>query len=367
MQSRVCEQPYTLFSRGWANVMQLFSALLLSFLPFTQAILRLKFRHWFPSYDAYEVDKVTQCQPLLKNYYENNRTVACRNPCACAADCLLQGLPGTIQSNFASAQVLLGFLPATLVFVGPTIAEVAALSTYTPLLAILIALGSPAINLSRILQHIDVLAPFTRPMSRNSRQWPMWLARQDMFLRIPIRMLSYIGAIAAIVFNIKNAIYTDLRTISGWRCGALFMPLVWSLLAVVVHAWGMIAIRVRSRCGYSYRPSLPYAFRSNLFLKVSSGKDCFSSELLFFIASACAPAHLVFGVLDLSSLIFISTLEALQLFVWYLFSAVLCQLILTMELAIMRYEMSRRPDSRPGDSSGYTLVPKLAISWAYTA
>lgn len=347
--------------------MPLSSLLLLSFLPFTQAILRLKFQHWFPSYEAYEVDKVTQCQPLLMNYFENNRTAACHNPCACAADCLLQGLPGTIQSNFASAQVLLGFLPATLVFVGPTIAEVAALSTYTPLLAILIALGSPAINLSKIFQHIDVLAPFTRPISRISRLWPIWLARQDVFSRILIRMLSYIGAIAAIFLNVRNSIYTDLRTISGWRCGALFMPLVWSLLAVVVHAWGMIAIRIRSRCGYSHRPSLQSALRSDMFLKVSTGKDSFLSELLLLIASACALAHLVFGVLDLSSLLFISTLEALQLFVWYLFSASLWQFILAMELALMRYEISRRSDTGHGASSGYPHAQTSAISRAYTA
>ena len=347
--------------------MQFSTVLLLSFLPFTRAILRLKFQHWFPSYEAYEVEKVAQCQPLLLNYFENNRTAACQKPCACAADCLLQGLPGTVQSNFASAQVLLGFLPASLVFVGPTIAEVAALSTYRPLLAILIALGSPAINLYRILQHIDVLAPFTRPTSTSSRQWPVWLARQDMLLKILIRMLSYIGAIAAISFNVRNSIYTDLRTISGWRCGALFMPLVWSLLAVVVHGWGMIAIRVRSRCGYSYRSSLQYAFRSELFLKVSTGKDCLLSELLFSLASACALVHLVFGVLDLSSLVFISTLEALQLFVWYLCSALLCQCILAMELAIMRYELSRRQDTGNGASRGYTRVQKSVISRAHTA
>ena len=140
-----------------------------------------------------------------------------------------------MQSNMASAQVVLGHIPATLVFVGPTIAEITALSTYRPLLAVLLALGSPAINVSRIFSRIDVCEPFLRQKSKTSRLWSGWLARHDLFFRVLWRCLSYASALAALVINVRNSVYTDYRTISGWRCGALFMPFVWSLLAVVVH------------------------------------------------------------------------------------------------------------------------------------
>lgn len=136
--------------------------LVLSFPQPSRAILRLKFQHWFPKYEQHWLEAAASCEQELSNYLHDNRTAECSTPCACAADCLLQNVTSTIQSNFASAQVLLGLVPVILVFFGPTIAEVAALSTYRPLLAVLLALGSPAIKVGRLFRHVDVREPFGR-------------------------------------------------------------------------------------------------------------------------------------------------------------------------------------------------------------
>ncbi|CAF9918994.1 MAG: hypothetical protein HETSPECPRED_003917 [Heterodermia speciosa] len=326
--------------------------LILLFTPPTQAILRLKFQHWFPQYEQHWVKAATVCEQELENYVHANRTDI-HSPCAAAADCLLRNITGTIQSNFASAQVLLGLVPTILVFLGPSIAEVTALSTYRPLLAILLSLGSPAVNVGKVFRHVDVEEPFVRPVSSSSKLWSSWFTRQNTMMRNSLEALSYMAALAAIANNVRNSMYTDLRTISGWRCGASFILLAWSLLAVIVHGWGALAVRFRLQGGY--KPSIHSMIRSTTFRRVSRGKDNTLSEVLFWLASLCAIVHMILGVFELSSLMFISALEALQVFIMYAISALLCQLILLCELAKMREEVSKEADD--GTASSGTKQP----------
>ncbi|KAL8849900.1 MAG: hypothetical protein Q9221_005166 [Calogaya cf. arnoldii] len=309
--------------------------------PLTQAYLLLKLQVWFPRYEQRWIEAAATCQQQLEHYWQNNRTIY-DTPCSSAADCILQNIPGTIQSNFNSAQILLGLLPAILVYLGPTTAEVAVLSTYRPLLATLLALGSPAVNIARVLRHVVVKEPFTQPMSRTSYVWSTWLARQNVVVHGSLRALSYVAAFAAMANNTWNSVYLDLRTISGWRCGALLMPLVWSLLAVVVHAWGMAAIRVQSPEGF--QPSIRSVVRSTAFRTASKGSEGVLSEILLWVGSLFAVVHLSFGVFVLSSLVFVSAPEAVGIFLRFALSALLCQIVVKMELGNMRCEMGMASD-----------------------
>jgi hypothetical protein len=106
------------------------------------AFLRLKLQTWFPYDSAYWIKAASRCEAEITAYLINNRTEACLTPCACAADCILEDIPGTLQSNYASAQVILGLVPAVLFTIGPSIADVAVISTRRPLLAVLIWAGS---------------------------------------------------------------------------------------------------------------------------------------------------------------------------------------------------------------------------------
>lgn len=319
-----------------------FLVLVFCFTPLSQAYLRLKLKHWFPHSEQTWITAAASCQQQLEDYWLNNRT-RCAAPCACAASCILENIPATTQSNFASAQVLLGLLPTILGFFGPTIAEVSALSTYKPLLAVTLALGSPAIHVVRILRRIDLNEPFTRPLSRSSHRWPRWVLRQKPFLRSSFWGLSYVAAVAAIANNVWISVYTDLRTIMGWRCGVLFMPLAWGLAAVFVHALGMIAIRIQ--LSNSHGPFIRSAVKSTIFQIANKRVDCVRSEILLWVASFCAVIHLTIGVLVLSSLVFISATEAFQVFLQYALSAVVCKIIMNMELANMRYDLETASDS----------------------
>ena len=301
--------------------------------------IRLKFRYWFPQYEQYWINASAVCRPELIDYYQGNQT-ACKSPCACAADCILENITGTMQSNLASAQVLLGLTPAIMVYFGPTIAEVSVLSTQKPLLSILLALGSPAVSLGRIFGAVDIREPLSRPIPRLFTSFSKRLSRHNLLLQNSIETLSYVGALAAIANNAYNSIYLDYRTISGWRCSIFLMPLIWSLLAAIVHLWGIIGIRFRSSPRSA--PSIRSVFSLLTPREVLTGHDNIVSESLFWLASLSAIIHMIFGVLVLSSLVFIGAREALQVFVMYASSAFLCQFIVLLELGRIRWKNAEK-------------------------
>ena len=142
----------------------------------------------------------------------------------------------------------------------------------------------------------------------------------------------------------------------------MLVPLAWSLLAGVVHAWGMIAIRMQ--LGSGYRPSIRSVIRSTTFLDVLKGADNVLSEALLRLSALCAIIHMGFGILVLSSLIFISALEAIQIFVMYATSALMCHVVLLMELAMMRYEMSKNEEAER--SAGPVAMYQVELSRAHT-
>ena len=70
-------------------------------------------------------------------------------------DCLSTGLLPNEEQNFQSAGVLLGLTPTLLMTLAPTLGEIALLSTRRQLLALILALASPAINVPRTLFYTD--------------------------------------------------------------------------------------------------------------------------------------------------------------------------------------------------------------------
>ena len=150
--------------------------------------------------------------------------------------------------------------------------------------------------------------------------------RQNRGVRDTIQALSHAFALAAIANNVCNSVYLDLRTISGWRCGVLFLPLAWSLSSVLVQVWGMLVVRVRlPGTEDGSRSSISNLMKSTNYTHATTGKDTVTSELLLAVASLFAIIQVIFGVFHLSSLVFISAMEALQVFVLYAVSTLVCQ------------------------------------------
>ena len=60
---------------------------------------------------------------------------------------------------------------------------------------------------------------------------------------------------------------------------------------------------------------------------------------------------MVFGIFELSSLVFISALESVQVFVRYAVSVVLCQIVVQIELATIRTELQCQKAQAPVSKS----------------
>jgi hypothetical protein len=69
--------------------------------------------------------------------------------------CILANAPEWMKSNMGAAGVLLGLLPTILSLAGPDIAKTGLLAQRRPFIALLIALGSPAVSPSRMFMSSD--------------------------------------------------------------------------------------------------------------------------------------------------------------------------------------------------------------------
>ena len=117
------------------------------------------------------------------------------------------------------------------------------------------------------------------------------------------------------------------------------MPLGWSLYGLIVHISSYIAIRTRLRA--SYRFTVPSLGHSKTCQRVLDGRDSILSDTLLAVTTLFAILQLIFGTLILSSLVFISAFEAVQVFGLYALSTVVVLCVLLLELAYMEEALNQ--------------------------
>lgn len=147
-----------------------------------------KFNNWYPNYagaientlegtcDALVCNPNVNCSNILAAYKAAGSRVDARDGCyngtshvstACTArsanpvvtvyDCISSGLPPNEVSNFESADVLLGLTPTLLLGFAQSIGDLSLLSTRRPVLALLVSLGAPAVNVPRLFAYTNPL------------------------------------------------------------------------------------------------------------------------------------------------------------------------------------------------------------------
>jgi len=286
-------------------------------------------------------------------------------------DCLYAGLLPNEQSNFASAQVVLGLTPGLLATVAPSLGEVSMLSSQRPFLSLLLSLGGPAVFVPRLLGYTDPLETLQPVPSFFGNR----LRRFSSLTANTISLIEYILVAGAI----SNVIYVSWqlgwRTVVAWKCNSSYLPFLWSSLPVVIHLFAATAWhwsesmrqvereeeqhQVRThvsipligtvvwlprwlqreftlsancpRRNYRARPgNLPEDKRDAR--PLNSGLPVFlmeAAELMAFV-------HILFGTVVFSSLTFIATLDAVGVIVRYILSGCVCRFVLMYELQNMR-------------------------------
>lgn len=181
-----------------------------------------KFRTWLPYYDYLWQRRAETCAPQINRYHTNNRTLAGAHHAVCAVvvDCLLTNITQSIQSNLASADILLGLTPQILSLAGPSRGELAILSTHKPVFTGLLSFGFPSMFVTNLFGSVDVAGTLRKPVARTARAYHSWLGRQSKSSQWCAFAMLYALAGGAVFNNIYTSIYLDARTASGWRCGA---------------------------------------------------------------------------------------------------------------------------------------------------
>lgn len=157
-------------------------------------------------------------------------------------DCMLEHTSETIKSDMASGLVALGLMPTILTFLSSGTAETVLLSRRRPLLAFLIAAGSPSVNPLPTFVYPN---PLQDLKARENHLAPAHLPPRQ---AAAVSILQY-GLIVGAVVNVYTAAWqTGYGTTNTISCDTVYFPILWLVLTLSIHLFGMwcLALRVKT-------------------------------------------------------------------------------------------------------------------------
>ena len=200
----------------------------------------LKFETFFREYSQhFKYSSTIACNTSLQQYLRNDSWVqneSANSLIAQHADCIMANTTETIKFHMARAGVILGLMPTLLSNFGPTPAESSLLMLERPILAVLLAVGSPAMYLSRPFDNYEPLEPLSRPSIRfpaalmTSRAFPV------------VNIVRYFLATSAAANVITVSLELGRKTVMVWKKPNSYLPLTWALLPVAGHICATIRL-----------------------------------------------------------------------------------------------------------------------------
>lgn len=321
---------------------------------------QVQFKQWYPGIRGYMEHNLNhQCAENPTNYYNVSYPYEDCQQCRGQAliDCLLNNLDAITTANLASAAVILGLLPSTLSLVGLSYVETGVLAQRRPFLAFLLATGSPAVSPLRTFDYRDP--------SEILRQHTALMAYQQPRLSRLILVLEYLTAFAAIANLSVVTWQLCVRTICSFTTDTFWMPILWPVLAILIHIVAMVAVRLQWR--FDERP---VAQASGVHASPKSGwiqrelslcsqhprmdfkrnEESLTFLIVAWVVSTGTVLHILLGTLVFSSLLFIETGDAISVVAQYLASTLVCRVVLVYELAGLRTKVDVQanvPNNRP--------------------
>jgi hypothetical protein len=228
-------------------------------------------------------------------------------------NCMLENTSDVIKGDMASGMVALGLMPTLLIFLSSSTAETTLLSRRRPLLALLLAIGSPAVQPPPIFSFPDP----TEMMNIKddhilARHYSGWQA-------VLITIAQYTLALAAITNVYLAAFYTGYWTVNTISCDDYFYQMLWAGSTVAIHLTGLWALALRvnevedkSRRYDNFRSKVSQWFKHETTPCVTQDKlqlVCKSETPLFVAVSSWASilttVHVLWGTIAFSSVHFL--------------------------------------------------------------
>lgn len=307
------------------------------------------FQHWFPQYGSIlDAWLHNSCQSDYDDYVNNADCGWGGCQTGRVVHCLLHTATESSKANMAAAAVLLGLLPTILGIAGSTTSEMGLLAMQRPSLAFLLAAGAPAVSPIRAFD-FDASDPAARFYSNR----PKSIASPELkstFTATFVVVLQYLLAIAAVVNVVQLSWLVGTRTVCSFASDTVFLPLVWSFATLAIHALGTATVVLRVKFHDKGRSkntpsSSPRWHRLKGICKREFQLNCqrahFDVEIRqetyrFIFLSWCTSIgvilHIVAGTVVFSSILFISTQDALGVLGRYLASTIICRAISMFEI-----------------------------------
>lgn len=262
-------------------------------------------------------------------------------------NCILGVAEETLKANMQSAGVLLGLTPTILTLVGSSTAETALLSLRRLLLAFFLTAGSPSVNPIRAFEYHDPIVTLrnrrghVRVASEHASCWQ----------RAGIVAAEYALGMAAVANVAELGYRLGIRSVLAFAAPEMFLQLLWTFVATLVHLCGCIALRLQVKVVQEpSRRTEPLLKRLQRWLAVEFSpcvfhgpmhlqwkQESYSFLIISWCTSTATVIHIVFGTLVFASTLFVSTQDATTVIVRYFASALVCRIVLMYELAGMRY------------------------------
>lgn len=258
----------------------------------------------------------------------------------------------------AAASVLLGLTPTILSNLGPTIAEIALLSSQRPLLSLLLSMGAPVTYPSRFLEFKNPFDLLRRP----DRPSTLKITFKPSRFAIEIAFFQYLLAILAIVNLLATSWEMGRKSVLSWRCSVSWLPLMWAITPIACYAPAVWSFELYRRNDASQKDlALRRTVRREFTISACNTDTVPIHEvskqeqpgawsiILQSTSSLFVILQIVFGTAVFSSLLYIGVEDATILLFRFAISAFICRVIMYSELEGMIMVVQKQEEDRHSD------------------
>lgn len=272
-------------------------------------------------------------------------------------NCVLEYSSEFIKSNMAAAAVVLGLMPTILATLGNSVEETSTLCVIaqSPLLALLVATGSPAIFPTRSFKP-------SRPMKLVKFRPGNIRPREISFhIRNVIMIVEYLVMGLAIANTITLCQQLGFQAVSTVAPHWTNLQLVWSLIGIPIHMSAAMSLWFRTQLNSLSRTSYALQILRQQFIPIDDtvwtmaviGDETYLSVIFSYFTSLVGTCHVIYGTMLFSSLVFISAKDSLTVMSRYMASSMVSRIVLMYELHRMRGFINERTG---GDAAELTHV-----------
>ncbi|OTA84583.1 hypothetical protein M434DRAFT_36423 [Hypoxylon sp. CO27-5] len=318
------------------------------------------FREWFPQYrENFTSIMRNNCSSVYQDYVTGNTRGATGKSATSrpVVACVLAAVDEAGKANLASAGVVLGLLPSMLSITSSMTNEVGLIAIRRPVLALLLAVGTPSANALRTFEQPEPAHLFLEP-SPFRALYPPHLSPRFQIVVSAIQYLIGLGAVT----NLAEVSYeVCIRTNVSWATETTYLPALWALLTMVIHVLGTTAMHLRIKV---VNQSLSDTVRSECIKfcprwleqelvpsisqpieKIETRRTTWWFLIASWGASIATFWQIIFGTCIFSGILFISTQDAWMVFARYWVSALCCRLIVMFEFNGMKVSLAMNSDN----------------------